>query len=50
MQEILPLINNIWKEVTLPSSWKQVVVVLILKQGKEALQTGSYRPIALNGH
>lgn len=29
-----------WKEESLPTSWKQAVVVPILKPGKDALQAG----------
>ena len=47
LDEILALINNVWKEGTIPTSWKQAVVVPILKPGKNAAQPGSYRPIAL---
>ena len=47
VEEMLALINNVWKEGRLPLAWKQAVVVPILKPGKEAENPGSYRPIAL---
>ena len=47
LEEILALINSIWKEGILPAAWKQALVVPILKPGKGASKAGSYRPIAL---
>lgn len=46
LEEILALMNNIWKEGTLPAA-EQTVVVPVLKPGKDALHARSYRPIAL---
>ena len=39
-----------WKNGTLPSLWKQSVVVPILKEGKPRWSLNSYRPIALTSH
>ena len=47
VEEMLALMNTVWKEGRLPLAWKQAVVVPILKPGKEAEHPGSYRPIAL---
>jgi len=43
----LALMNHIWQEGRLPSTWKHALVVPILKPGKDASKAGSYRPIAL---
>ena len=47
LDEMLALINNVWGEGKLPATWKEAIVVPILKPGKEASRPGSYRPIAL---
>ena len=36
-----------WLNETLPSIWKQSVIIPILKQGKPRSGVGSYRPVAL---
>ena len=39
-----------WLNETLPSIWKQSVIIPILKQGKPKSAIASYRPIALTSH
>ena len=41
VEEMLALMNNVWKEGRFPLAWKQAVVVPILKPGKEAEHPGS---------
>ncbi|GFW54581.1 probable RNA-directed DNA polymerase from transposon X-element [Trichonephila clavipes] len=41
------LFNRVWKEHCFPSSWKEVIVIPILKPGKVATDPLSYHPIAL---
>ncbi|GFU31121.1 probable RNA-directed DNA polymerase from transposon X-element [Trichonephila clavipes] len=38
---------QVWKEHCFPSSWREAIVIPILKSGKEATDPLSYRPIAL---
>lgn len=38
---------NIWPAGHLPPTWKEAIVVLVLKQGKDPSFVTSYRPIAL---
>ena len=45
--ELLKLINQSWIESTLPTSWKHSLVLPILKEGKDATDPTSYRPISL---
>ncbi|GFV74721.1 probable RNA-directed DNA polymerase from transposon X-element [Trichonephila clavipes] len=44
---ILFLFNRVWKEHCFPSSWREAIVIPILKPGKVATDPLSYRPIAL---
>ncbi|GFS91165.1 RNase H domain-containing protein [Trichonephila clavipes] len=44
---ILFLFNRVWKEHYYPSSWREAIVIPILKPGKVATDPLSYRPIAL---
>ena len=39
-----------WLNETLPSIWKQSVIIPILKQGKPKSAIASYRPFALTSH
>ena len=39
-----------WLNETVPSIWKQSVIIPILKQGKPKSAIASYRPIALTSH
>ena len=39
-----------WLNETLPSIWKQSVIIPILKQGKPKSAIASYRPVALTSH
>ena len=47
LKDILALFNTVWVGGCLPKEWKHAVVVPILKPGKEASDSSSYRPIAL---
>jgi hypothetical protein len=44
---MLDTFNKSWREGVCPQSWRDVVVVTILKAGKPQGQLDSYRPIAL---
>ena len=39
-----------WLNETLPSIWKQSVIIPILKQGKTKSAIASYKPVALTSH
>ena len=39
--------NRSWREGVLPHSWRNAVIVPILKPGKPASDVDSYRPISL---
>ncbi|GFU83045.1 putative RNA-directed DNA polymerase from transposon X-element [Trichonephila clavipes] len=47
---ILFLFNRVWKEHCFPSSWREAIVIPILKLGKVATDPLSYRPIALTNY
>ena len=47
---ILHLFNSSWCQGEVPQSWRQSIVVPILKQGKPSKSATSYRPIALTSH
>ncbi|GFX86954.1 putative RNA-directed DNA polymerase from transposon X-element [Trichonephila clavipes] len=47
LTNILYLFNRVWKEHYYPSSWREAIVIPILKPGKVATDPLSYRPIAL---
>ncbi|GFU62247.1 putative RNA-directed DNA polymerase from transposon X-element [Trichonephila clavipes] len=47
LTNILFLFNRVWKEHCFPSSWREAIVIPILKPGKVATDPLSYRPIAL---
>jgi hypothetical protein len=44
---ILDTFNKFWRERVGPQTWKDAVIVPILKPGKPEGQLDSYRPIAL---
>ncbi|GFV71170.1 putative RNA-directed DNA polymerase from transposon X-element [Trichonephila clavipes] len=44
---LLYLFNRIWKQQLYPTQWKEVIVIPILKPGKDQKNPLSYRPIAL---
>lgn len=44
---LLSLFNAIWEAGYVPSSWREAIVIPILKEGKEPSLASSYRPIAL---
>jgi hypothetical protein len=45
---LLSLFNRIWEEHCFPSSWREGIVIPILKPGKDRTLPSSYRPICLN--
>ncbi|GFY18233.1 probable RNA-directed DNA polymerase from transposon X-element [Trichonephila clavipes] len=47
LANIIFLFNRVWKEHCFPSSWREAIVIPILKPGKVATDPLSYRPIAL---
>ncbi|GFS95737.1 probable RNA-directed DNA polymerase from transposon X-element [Trichonephila clavipes] len=47
LTNILFSYNRVWKEHCFPSSWREAIVIPILKPGKVATDPLSYRPIAL---
>ncbi|GFT11383.1 putative RNA-directed DNA polymerase from transposon X-element [Trichonephila clavipes] len=47
LANILFLFNRVWKEHCFPSSWREAIVIPILKSCKVATDPLSYRPIAL---
>lgn len=44
---VLRLFNLVWETSNIPSTWKQSVIVPVLKPGKDLSDLSSYRPIAL---
>jgi hypothetical protein len=44
---MLDTFNKSWRERVCPQTWKDAVIVPILKPGKPKVQLDSYRPIAL---
>ena len=47
---LLSFFQKCWRNGTIPTPWKQSVVVPIPKEGKPRSALGSYRPIALTSH
>lgn len=47
LEELLSLMNEIWRQGRLPKLWKHAVVIPVLKPGKDPSSPSSYRPIAL---
>ena len=45
--ETLHLFNQIWKEGTIPDTWRMAIVIPIKKEGKDGLDPSHYRPISL---
>ncbi len=41
------IFNHIQNEGSLPEDWKSAIVIPVVKPGKDATQSNSYRPIAL---
>ena len=46
-RKILHFYNDIWEKEVMPNSWKESVIIPILKEGKAANIVESYRPISL---
>ncbi len=47
IKALLDLYNHIWNEGSLPEDWKSAIVIPVVKPGKDATKSNSYRPIAL---
>ena len=45
--EVLSCFNQLWAERSFPPSWRESIVVPILKQGKDKSDPNNYRPISL---
>ena len=48
--KLLGFYNKVWEERRLPVSWKDAVIIPIIKPGKAPENPTSYRSIALNSH
>ena len=46
MEELLKMMNKIWKEAKIPESWKEALILPIHKSGEEK-EAKNYRGIAL---
>ena len=46
-QRLLDIYNQSWKTGTFPTSWKQAIIIHILKKGKDRHSKTIYRPISL---
>ena len=44
---LLKVYNHVWESGCFPPSWREAVVIPIPKPGKDHLDTGNFRPIAL---
>ena len=47
LDSLLRIFNNVWHTGILPDSWKEGVVIPVLKPGKDSTNPANYRPIAL---
>lgn len=47
VDHLLVLINFIWSTDTFPDSWREAILIPILKPGKDKCEASSYRPISL---
>ncbi len=47
IKALLDLYNHIWNEGSLPEDWKSAIVIPVVKPGKDATKSNSYRLIAL---
>uniref|UniRef100_A0A3B5QMN0 Reverse transcriptase domain-containing protein n=1 Tax=Xiphophorus maculatus TaxID=8083 RepID=A0A3B5QMN0_XIPMA len=47
---ILKLFNKIWKEGSIPNSWKRAIILPFNKPGKDPTCPNNYRPIVLTSH
>lgn len=48
--KLLGLYNKVWEGGILPISWKDAVIIPIIKPGKDPTNPANYRPIALTSH
>ena len=46
-QKLLDIYNHSWNTGTFPTSWKEAIIIPILKKGKDRHSKTSYRPISL---
>ena len=47
LDSLLRIFNHVWHTGILPDSWKEAIVIPILKPGKDSTNPANYRPIAL---
>ena len=47
LDSLLRIFNQIWHTGILPDSWKEAIVIPILKPGKDSTNPANYRPIAV---
>ena len=47
LEALLALFNSLWERGEYPETWREAVVIPILKEGKTGLEPLHYRPIAL---
>ena len=47
LEFLLTLFNKIFREGTVPTTWKEAIIIPIPKPGKDAAIPGNYRPISL---
>ena len=47
VEDLLGILNRIWRFSQFPDEWKLALIVPILKEGKEPKNPSSYRPISL---
>ena len=46
----LGIYNKVWGEGRLPTSWKDAIIIPIIKPEMESASLTSYRPVALTSH
>ena len=46
-EKLLELYNEIWRQGNYPETWREAVIIPILKPGKDQKDPASYRPISL---
>lgn len=48
LMKLLILFNKVWEEGRISERWKEAIIILIRKPGKDASTPENYRPIVLN--
>lgn len=46
--QLLEIYNHIWKYKVFPDTWREVIIIPILKPNKSQMEPSNYRPIALS--